>query len=149
MNEPLHIIVDTREQRPWAFPRGLVQVKRGTLLSGDYALSGDHNFTIERKSLADFVGSVTSGWQRLTNEFERMDEAKFPAKILILEGTFGDILNESYEHSKVRPKLVIKKIAMLSLMGVAVLFTNNAHEAAGLALGIFREREKQLTEDIL
>ena len=68
----LRIVIDTREQQPWHFPRHLAAVSRGTLSAGDYALEGDRGFAIERKSLPDFVGTISSGWERFRRELERM-----------------------------------------------------------------------------
>ena len=146
MNEPLHIIVDTREQRAWSYPESLARTTRGTLACADYRLAGDTGFAIERKSLDDFIGTITSGWDRFERELDRMDDAKFPAKIILVEGTVSDILREDYNHHRVKPKLVLKKIAILTLSGVSILFTSNAHEAAGVALSIFWERAKYLEE---
>ena len=66
---PPPIVIDTREQAPWTFNKGLV-VERfgaafptevGTLDTGDYSVRGlEDRVRIERKSLDDFVRSVMS-----------------------------------------------------------------------------------------
>jgi len=65
---PTKIVVDTREQNPWAFV-GL-RVVRKALKFGDYAISGRERIcAVERKSGADLVASLTTGYHRLCREF--------------------------------------------------------------------------------
>ena len=81
--DPLRIIIDTREQRPWRFPPEAAFVRRGTLSAGDYALEEDTAFAIERKSLDDFIGTVSTGWERFQRELERM--GGYAARCVIVE----------------------------------------------------------------
>ena len=54
------IIIDNREQTPLTFQH--FSSRRGTLQSGDYSLAGhEGRFTVERKSVADLIGSLTAG----------------------------------------------------------------------------------------
>lgn len=155
--DPLEIVVDTREQRPWHFPAELATVRRGTLTTGDYALDGDRSFAIERKSLDDFLGTVSSGWERFQRELDRMDEQQFPAKIIIVESGLhricfheepdGTLLPPDHNHPKLLPQFVMKRIAELALHHrAAVYFAGNETYAAALAVAIFRERRKGLHE---
>ena len=138
----LNIIIDTREQTPWSFPAHLATVKRGTINAGDYALEDDNNFAIERKSLNDFIGTISTGWDRFQNEIERM--MFYPAMIVLIEGTFTDILTQNYNHPNIKPHFIIKRIAELAMQGVCVLFADNPVSAAGLAYKILVERQAQL-----
>jgi ERCC4-type nuclease len=79
---PFTVAVDTREQAPWYF-MGIVHEKRAwvvpakvqTLQTGDYSIVGcEDQLTIERKSGADLVGSITAGNARFRAEHERMAE---------------------------------------------------------------------------
>jgi ERCC4-type nuclease len=88
----LKIIIDTREQSPWSFPPECAVTVRGTLSAGDYAIYGDDSFAIERKSLDDFLGTISSGWERFQRELKRMESASFPARIIIVEGDFVSIM---------------------------------------------------------
>lgn len=92
------IIVDTREQTPWMFDRGLVLERFGdafptriaTLDIGDYSLAGlEHQVRIERKSLEDFVRSVTAERERFWRELTRL--AEFPVKAIIIEGAKSEV----------------------------------------------------------
>lgn len=87
----LKIIIDTREQSPWSFPDHLAECKRGTIKTGDYCLKNDSKFAIERKSLDDFLGTISTGWNRFLREIGRMDAASFPAKVIIIEGDYERI----------------------------------------------------------
>ena len=140
----LNIVVDTRENTPWAFPAHLATVRRGKLDAGDYALAGDLNFAIERKSLNDFIGTISTGWERFQNEIERM--IFYPAMIVLIEGTFTDILTQNYNHPDMKPHFIIKRIAELAMQGVCVLFADNPVSAAGMAYKILVERQAQLND---
>lgn len=140
-NLRLHIIVDTREQQPWVFPDELAVVERGTLHAGDYALNGDSLFAIERKSLDDFLGTVSSGWDRFGRELERM--AGHAARVVIVEGGIMRIVGGEHNHPCLTAKFIFKRIAQLTLHRVSVLFADNPVSAAGLAYSILRERSNE------
>jgi DNA excision repair protein ERCC-4 len=60
--DTLTIIMNTREQRPWTFG-GAHRVERAVLPAGDCASARfDSIVAIERRSLDDFVQSIT--WER-------------------------------------------------------------------------------------
>jgi len=62
--------VDTREQNPWNLMNPVKDVK---LDVGDYTMGGDdfdHTF-IDRKSAADFIGTMVKGLDRFKKEIER------------------------------------------------------------------------------
>ena len=150
------IIIDTREQRPWAFPPD-VNVEIDTLRTGDYALKGDQNFAIERKSGEDFVGTISTGWCRFVKELNRMDTAKFAAKVVIVECDFetfcyrihqGAILPPDHEHVRCTPQFLMKRIAQLSFRGVSVIFAGHPGYAAAIALRLLYERNEQLEQKI-
>ncbi len=149
-NEPV-IVIDTREQRPWAFPE-YVRTKVAMLPAGDYALDGDGHFAIERKSLDDFVGTVFTGWQRFKRELARMRQAGFPARVIIVEadyeqlvwreGADGLLVAPQHNHMAITPQAVAARIGELALMGVCVLFCKNPGHAAMQAYYLLMERYK-------
>ncbi len=153
----MQIIVDTREQRAWSFPPQ-VEVEAGTIKSGDYAIKGDEEkFAIERKSAADFVGTLATGWPRFVREINRMEKAGFPAKIIIIEANFeefcfnyhqGRIIAPDHEHVRCSPAFIMKRIAQLSMRNVSVLFAGNPELASALALRIFFERQEFLEQEL-
>lgn len=154
MSERIHIIVDTREQAPWSFEDAYATVTVGTLRTGDYALAGDTAFAIERKSLDDFLGTISTGYERFLREIGRMEGSGFTAKVVIVEGDFasvcfatatdGELIPPQHRHPMLTPQFVCKRIAELSMLGVAVLFAANASYASALAYAILKERANGL-----
>jgi len=157
MNEPLHITIDTREQRPWAFPPNLARATVGTLRTGDYALAGDTRFAIERKSLDDFLGTIGSGWERFLREIGRMEGAGFVARVVVVEADYesccfhltedGELEPPRHNHPKLDPAFVNRRIAeLLVRWNVSVVFAGNSQYAGALALSILRRRAEQIEE---
>jgi len=149
----MHIVIDTREQSPWAF-EPYIETSVGTLKTGDYALEGDGQFAIERKSLEDFLGTIGSGWPRFCRELNRMDEAGFAAKVIIVEGDYatctfstaptGELIPPQHRHWMLSPQFVEMRIAQLTMRGVSVIFARDSKLAAGLAVAIFKQRNIQI-----
>lgn len=68
---PSRVIIDTREQQPLHMPGG----SRGKLNCGDYGVAVPNDGVyIERKSLGDFVGTLSQGLDRFVREIERAKE---------------------------------------------------------------------------
>jgi ERCC4-type nuclease len=122
-------------------------VSRGTIKAGDYALKGDEaSFAIERKSLDDFVSTVSTGWDRFQRELARMEEAFFPTRVIIVEGTHSDSINHQDASPKIEPGFVMMRVSELTMMNVNVLFCDNPVQAAGQAISIFKRRNHVLRE---
>lgn len=87
------VITDTREQRPFdftPFPMWIGGVETRGLPTGDYSIAGMENIlALERKSLADIIGSVTQGRARFLNMCERL--AEFRHKAILIEASYQDI----------------------------------------------------------
>lgn len=67
------ILIDTREQKPvkLSIPTKILGLK-----FGDYALEGKQDLVIERKSLSDFIGTLSSrNLERFEREIERAAES--------------------------------------------------------------------------
>ena len=155
----LHIVIDTREQTPWAFP-AWVKTSVSGISTGDYALkrdlifipgreTADAHFAIERKSADDFIGTISSGWHRFCKELKRMERLSFPAKIVVVETDYetfcyrtrnGEIIPPTHGHYRITPQFVKKQLAILALMQCQVIFAVDAELSAGYACEIFRER---------
>lgn len=145
----IEIVIDTREQTPWHFDEAFADVTTGTLRIGDYALRGDLNFAVERKSLDDFLGTISSGWDRFRRELERARAAGFTLPIVIegrLEDCFysiderGTPCPPQHDHPNVFPAFVLKRIGELTHMGASVFFAENAHYAMAVAYSMLNER---------
>ena len=161
MIPPLHIIIDSREQSPWSWDPNDATTEIAGLSAGDYALASDTEqpkrrgqlrpvrFAVERKSLEDFLGTISTGWERFNRELTRMEA--FPARVVIVEGDFadvcfsergGEIIPPPHNHPQLRPSFVARRIAELTMMGVSVLMCGNAEMASGMAYRIFRRRNE-------
>lgn len=76
------IYIDTREQKPLKFN---FPIEIQTLKFGDYCYSNaasSMNTYIERKSITDFIGTMSGGYERFKREVERAREQD--AKLIVL-----------------------------------------------------------------
>lgn len=87
----LKITIDTREQTPFHFDDHIAKVRIGGLKTGDYACTGDRGFAVERKSLDDFLSTISSGWKRFQREIFRAKTEGFALPIIV-EGNLDDIV---------------------------------------------------------
>lgn len=100
------IVIDSREQTPLQFHQ-LPTVTAG-LVTGDYSIAGlEDHFAVERKSIADLVGSVIQGRERFERELCRMRGHEF--RRLLIIGTRADIEEGRYV-SKALPKAVMASV---------------------------------------
>lgn len=122
------IIIDTREQDP--LPITAYPVERGTLNSGDYSFAGgEHWFSVERKSIADLVQSLTTERERFTRELERLRGYRF-ARLLVV-GTPGEIERGEYR-SRANPKAVMHSLYSAEAKYVPVVFAPTPEAGAVL-----------------
>ncbi|MCL2105123.1 MAG: ERCC4 domain-containing protein [Kiritimatiellaeota bacterium] len=156
MSDIINIVIDTREQTPWGFDAAFANVRTGTLRTGDYALDGDACFAIERKTLGDFLGTISSGWARFCKEVYRAKEAQFPAFPIIVEGVFssvcfqvldGQVSAPAHNHPRLSPAFVVKRIAELTLMGCQVIFAERPEYAGAIALKLLQQRAESLAAE--
>jgi hypothetical protein len=69
--DDMTILVDTREQQPLSFHE--TKTEKTTLNIGDYTSAPPHydNVFVERKSLQDFISTMTGGTKRFEKEIEK------------------------------------------------------------------------------
>lgn len=111
----MRIICDTREQAPYTFARwaGDVEVIRGTLRVGDYAVQGlEHHAAIERKSLSDLIGSLSRERSRFERELQR--GAALRRFWVVIEASVESVRVHDYK-SKMLPHAVMQSIAALEV----------------------------------
>ena len=97
MFDKMNILIDTREQKPLSFP-----VSKSLKLDfGDYTVGGDdYSYTyIDRKSEADFCGTMTGGLERFKKELQRAREFNAFLYILI-EGSVESVKKNHYFRPK-------------------------------------------------
>jgi DNA excision repair protein ERCC-4 len=98
------ILIDQREQTPLKFEH--LQSRPATLQSGDYSLLGASElFSVERKTVADFVG-VCTGDNRARFERELHRLRGFHFKRLLIVGTESEIREGKYR-SNIKPQSVL------------------------------------------
>ena len=120
------VIVDTREQAPLEFHR--LPSRPGTLAQGDYSIAGlENDFAVERKSIADLVGSLTSGRERFSREIDRLRSCPF-CRLLII-GSEADIAAARYR-SNANPTAILHSLHSIEARGVPVVFAPDPTNAA-------------------
>lgn len=83
------VLIDTREQSPLPFQNiddwDEIPTAYVALRTGDYSLKGhESRVAIERKSVADFYGSIGADRDRFKREMERLSEFDYAA--VVIEG---------------------------------------------------------------
>lgn len=101
----LEIAVDIRERYPFTFSDRQATTRRESLSAGDYGLiiDGVLQATVERKSLADLVSSLTTG--RL--KFQLTELSVIPRAAVVVEECYSQI----FKLDRVRPSVVADGIA--------------------------------------
>lgn len=141
------ILVDSREQTPLPFAH--FPTERATLYTGDYSARGlEGSFCIERKSIADLIGSLTSGRDRFIRELERMRGYAF--RRLLVIGSRSEIEQNTYR-SKASPAAILGSLWALEVrFNVPVVFAATPEEGAETverwAFYGVRERMKEADE---
>lgn len=122
------IIIDSREQTPLMF--SYPSITAG-LATGDYSVVGlENDFCVERKSLGDLFGSLTSGRDRFMRELQRMKA--FPFARLLIIGSIHEIEQGSSRARGINPKAIIHSLHAIEARGVPVVFASSPAEASAL-----------------
>ena len=104
------IFVDTREQKPLKFSNRKIEIKK--LDYGDYAFSSPRatcNCYIERKSLSDFIGTLSGGYERFLKEIRRAEENN-AYLIILVESDFSRALYFNEQRKSYNKQRVFKKV---------------------------------------
>ena len=140
------IAIDTREQRPWLFENSEVK----TLKTGDYSIIGyEDSIGVERKSLADFVGSIGKNRKRFTAEMVRAGEIRHFC--IIVEGSWFDLFTGNYRSQLLPQSAVGSAIGIMARHGIPVIMAETRKQAEQLCkkflrLSLMREYEEQKEE---
>lgn len=114
----LEIVVDTHERYPYTFADRQAHVVRAALPAGDYGVrrGGALLASVERKSLADLVSSLTTG----TLKYQLTELAALPGAAVVVEERYSSVFR--LEH--VRPSVVADGLAECQVRwpGVPVIF---------------------------
>lgn len=105
----MKIVRDSREQSPFHFEGEKyegVPVIEGTLTTGDYSLVGlESRVAVERKSLPDFLQSISTGRERFERELTRA--RGLDAFMVVVEAPFSDVVEGNYR-SRMTPKAAVQ-----------------------------------------
>lgn len=139
---PPTIIVDTREQTPLQFTRLTSEVD--TLVTADYSIRGfESQFGIERKSVADLIGSLSTERERFMREVDRLRGFDF-ARLLIV-GSRREVEQGAYR-SRMSPKAAVASLLAIEARSMPIAWAETPARAARMieewAVYFVRERAK-------
>jgi DNA excision repair protein ERCC-4 len=102
------IVIDSREKEPYTFA---CEVLKAKLDAGDYSVHGfEHQVAVERKSLADFVGTVIHNYDRFSRELEKLSAMN--AACVVVEADLNAVLCNKHTDS-------LRAVSPHSLLGAA------------------------------
>lgn len=116
--DDLQIVVDSHEQYGYRFATQRVTTVKRALPCGDYGIVVDGQLvaSVERKSLADLVSSLTGG----TLRYQVGDLAALPRAVVVVEDRYSQV----FTLDRVRPAVVADGLAELQIRwpNVAIVF---------------------------
>lgn len=127
------VIIDTREQTPYpftGFKNWIGATIERALPAGDYSVEGmEHLLALERKSLADLIGSLMSGRQRFLRECERLAELTY--KAILVEATYEEINTPYHAFTSAHPNAISGACdAIEARWGISVIYTSSNRDLA-------------------
>lgn len=139
-NRDHRIIVDTREQMPLNFEDTIKTIHEG-LKFGDYKLNDDkfsHNCCIERKSMNDLFGTLSSGLARFNRELKKAKDAGYYVVVLV-EEPFLSIYGKSKASKYISPEYICHNMRQIiqDFNNVQFLFVEDRDEASEVILRLF------------
>jgi len=133
------IFKDSREQKPLSFDN---RTRKDGLNFGDYRISGS-NIYIERKSIGDAWGTLTTGFERFEREIIRAKEAE-AYLVVVIEGLISELESFPYQRQvygkiKLPVEFVFHNIRelMQKYEFIQFLFVKNREEASKIIQLIF------------
>lgn len=119
--QALEILVDSHERYPWRFERQQATTVRQSLTAGDYgvAVGGNIVASVERKSLADLVSTLTTGKLR----YLLADLSALPRAAVVVEDRWSQV----FKLDRVRPAVVADGLAesQVRFPSVPIVFCEN------------------------
>ena len=130
----LIVAIDTREQKPYRFPR--FEVK--TLATGDYSVVGlESQVAIERKTKEDAYASLGKGRGRFGRELKRLSQLDYAA--IVIEASLPEFL-EAPAYSHMNPKSAVNSIIAWSIKHrVPVFFAGDRLHGNALTLQLLKK----------
>jgi ERCC4-type nuclease len=130
------ILIDTREPWPHPWEKHLpdAQFVQCGLETGDIALAGNPAIVVERKTVSDFLGTITAGRDRFKNELKRARELQ--QFHIIVEGSMIDCVTE---RGGMTMASLIGTVAAISRRNCPIHFACTERYAAQLAFAILTQ----------
>ena len=117
----LTIVVDAHERYPYRFSGQQVTTERGALRCGDYGLvvAGELVASVERKSVADLVSTITSGRMG----FALGELASLPRAAVVVEERYSALIAQTW----MRPAAAANAVAELQVRypSIPIVFCDN------------------------
>lgn len=133
------ILVDTREKNPFEFEGSGLEVIREKLNVGDYGIKG-HAVVVERKSAADFIGTMTiaSNRRRFIREMVRAEEEGI-ALTVVVETSWRGAHAACIARSGMSPhRMLDSALAISARFRVPFMFAEDRGEAQSMTLSVLR-----------
>jgi ERCC4-type nuclease len=136
MNTHQTLIIDTREPwpHPWEIHIPEAHFMRDGLETGDIALGANRWIVVERKTVADFLGSITAGRERFEAELKRSRLMDHFA--IIVEGTIMDVVEN---RGGLTVESIYGTVAAFSRRYCPIHFAGSERGAARLAWSILTQ----------
>ncbi|WP_207264788.1 ERCC4 domain-containing protein [Desulfovibrio sp. Huiquan2017] len=145
----MQIVRDSREQVPFHFDGPKfegVTVIDAPLATGDYSLAGlESRVAVERKSLPDFMASISTGRERFERELTRA--RGLDAFMVVVEAPFSDLVAGNYR-SKMQPKAATQTVySFMSKYRATFHFAQNRAWAEFATFHFLRHYAKQVERE--
>lgn len=146
------LLLDTREQRPLNFDTKTIKSKLdfGDITAGE---DGFDDVFIERKSLNDLIGTLSSGYERFKRELDRGED--HDCKVLVLvESPLKELLNfdkqKKYANLKISSNFICSRIRDVcqKYESVQFLFVKNREVSAKIIIKILKHGKAIFDRDI-
>jgi hypothetical protein len=132
------LLVDTREQNPFRFPRfrgWFAGIEKRALPLGDYSIAGlEDACVVERKDLSDLVHSCTADRAAFIHRLRLM--ARYAHRLLVITSPLSQVKSR-YAHTNVDPNRVTQFL-VAALAGLQVPFVcSDTHELGEELVGSY------------
>lgn len=140
---PVTVVIDTREQEPYGFNPDLVRPVRRALPAGDYSVAGlEETIAVERKTLDDFVGTVTRARGRFYRELRKLQQ--YARACVVVEANLSDVLAGRYRCDAHPHAILGSALAIAVDFGIPVYFCSSRQVACRFVEGfLLRAAERR------
>lgn len=139
------VIIDTREQLPYAFADDQFDAVRRALPAGDYSLAGfETRIAVERKTVADLVGTLIRSRARFRRELQKLET--YDLACVVVEGHLRDVLDGKYR-SQAHPNAVLGSVVAVCVdFQIPIFFCSDRESARRFTEKILLRFHKKVSE---